>query len=671
MTKTKKQVSKVPSPWTPIRAVKTGEEVVVDVQGRTYRFGNHASMPTKIQTAGKDILAGPIRLVGRIYGKDIEWKSPYVALLQHDEAHAVLSGTLETEGVILSVSTKIEYDGVVRFDVAITPYLSNFRKGAEQAAGLERLWVDIPLKPEYASLYTYWPLDTGGVVSTMAPVNSGAVSEAGMAFPFKPFIWLGWEEGGLSWFAESDKGWQPADHLRAVEVIRQKDQTILRLHLLDSQPLAWQGNADSWYKPNAPVTISFGLQATPVKPMAADLLANRIVHLHYYEPLDHVRIEELLYDPKSKATVLDQVAASGANVVVLHEAWNDIQNYWVNDQAEAVKATVKACHARGLKMLVYFGYEVSTLVPEWADMHERILIKNSDGRFRGGWQRQPPQRDYMVCYKSDWQEKWLNGIAWMMDEYGIDGVYLDGTTMPSPCANASHGCGYRKADGSVQETYPIFAVRTLMERLHAIVKSRSGVITAHQSSCCLTPTLQYCDTYWDGEHIGGAFKHGDDGKFPLEVFRAEFMGHNFGIPAEFLSHSPSSLAFTLLHDVPIRPGKGVLLDAMTSVWKAFKKFGTSGATWHPYWRNEDLVVSDNPNVYVSAYVRGKRLMLVVSNLSKDTRIEANLSLKPKGAKSAGGYSAAHDAVTGKVLPLKSNRLQVNCEAMSWKLIEVK
>jgi len=642
----------------------------VDVVGRTYEFRGEGAMPAAIRTAGKDILAGPVKVMGSIHGNPIEWKEQYLSLLENNGRHAVLCGTLETTGVIISVSAKVEYDGMIRFDMAITPYLSNFRKGAELAAGLERLWVEIPIRPEYATLYTYWPLDTGGVVSTMAPVNSGAIPPGGLAFPFKPFLWLGWEEGGLTWFAESDNGWQPADLSRALEVVREAGRVTLRLRLLDSQPLAWHGNADSWYKPNPPVTVSFGLQATPVKPVVTDLLAWRIVHINYYEPLDHLRIEEHPTSKDNPQPILERVVESGANVMVLHEAWNSIQNYWVNDKADAIKTTVAACHKRGLKIIPYFGYELSTLAPEWAELHDRVLIKNSDGRYRGGWQRWPPQRDYMVCYGSEWQERWLNGIAWMMDEYGFDGLYLDGTTMPSSCANQTHGCGYRTADGTVRETFPIFAVRTMMERLYGIVTARGGIITAHQSSCCLTPTLQYCHTYWDGEHIGGAFKPGEDGGFPLDVFRAEFMGHNFGIPAEFLSYSPQSLAFTLLHNVPVRPGKGELLDVVASVWKAFGAFGTSRATWFPYWRNAHLVKADSSNVHVSAYARGGRLLLVVANLAKDTSADARIKLVPGEAGRSGSFKSARDAMTGAPLPVKANSLSVSCEAMGWKLIEV-
>jgi len=438
----------------------------------------------------------------------------------------------------------------------------------------------------------------------------------------------------------------------------------LRLRVLDSQPAAWVGNNDSWYKPNSPVTISFGMQATPVKPVCRDATAYRTVHLHYYESVESISIELDPVTAGATETVLDRVAASGANVVVLHEFWNSIQNYWVHDQPEKVKATVAACHARGLKIIPYFGYEVSTLAPEWAEMHDRILIKGPEGRYQGGWQRLPSQRDYMVCYASEWQQKWLDGVTWMMDTYGFDGVYLDGTSMPSACANNAHQCGYRHPDGSVRATYPIYAVRKMFQQLYERVNARDGVITAHQSSCCLTPTLEYVHTYWDGEHIGGAFKHDADGRFPLEVFRAEFMGWNFGIQAEFLSGQPEALAYTLIHNVMIRPGLGGMLDAVSSIWKAFTDFGTSTATWLPYWRNADFVQSDQPDVYVSAYVRDGRALLAVANLAAEGAADAVITLKQ------GAYASARDAVSGETLAIVGNAVTVGCGAMRWRLVEV-
>jgi len=89
-----------------------------------------------------------------------------------------------------------------------------------------------------------------------------------------------------------------------------------------------------------------------------------------------------------------------------------------------------------------------------------------------GWHRQPEQRDYMVCYNIQWGDSLVVKIARALDRYGFDGVYLDGTMVPHACANQEHGCGYRSADGTLYPTYPIFAVRHLMQQLENIIKNK-------------------------------------------------------------------------------------------------------------------------------------------------------------------------------------------------------
>ncbi|MEO6908572.1 MAG: hypothetical protein ABI210_11845, partial [Abditibacteriaceae bacterium] len=570
----------VPSPWTPIQVSHNTDAIQLDVQGRSYTFGNEAALPTRIETCGGNILAAPVRLVGKIAGEQIDWVEPYVALLSHDAAQATVTGAMGTEGFFVGNSVQIGFDGAIRFDTTITPWLLEWGKDkakmSQRLENIESLWLEIPLRAEYASLFTWWPIDYGGVVAATQPHNSGAIPVEGMALPFKPFIWLGWQDGGLSWFCESAKGWQPQDKNSAIEVVRDGDTVTLRLRLLDGVPESWRGHVDGWYHPQAPLTFSWGLQATPVKPLEENALKYRIVHFCHYEAMPTTRLEIETYEDTDQ-TVLDRAIEAGANVIVVHEAWNTIQNYWVNPRADEIKATVAACHARGVKILPYFGYELSTLAPEWAKMHEKVLIKNADGRFRGGWERLPPQRDYMVCYASEWQDKWLAGIEWMMDEYGFDGVYLDGTSTPSACANAAHGCGYEE-NGERHETYPIWEVTRMFARLYDIVSARDGIITTHQSSCCVTPTLAYSHTYWDGEHISG-LKPDENDEFPFATFQAEFMGRPFGIQAEFLSGQPEATAYALIHNVLVRPGVGGTLDFVAPIWKAFTEFGTPQAAW--------------------------------------------------------------------------------------------
>jgi hypothetical protein len=79
---------------------------------------------------------------------------------------------------------------------------------------------------------------------------------------FVPYVWLGAAERGLAFFAENDKGWvteKGKSHTPTHELIREGDRLTLRVCLI-----------------NAPVTLAqpreltFGLQASPTKPMPPD-----------------------------------------------------------------------------------------------------------------------------------------------------------------------------------------------------------------------------------------------------------------------------------------------------------------------------------------------------------------------------------------------------------------
>jgi hypothetical protein len=383
----------------------------------------------------------------------------------------------------------------------------------------------------------------------------------------------------------------------------------------------------------------------------------------------------------AEETVLDKATRLGVRTLVFHEHWTPIQNYWRTNREAELHQLIDACHKRGIKLLLYFGYELSTLAPEWNEVAEKVLVKTPTGGLTGGYFRQPPQRDYIVCLNSEWSERLLNGIISAINRYGFDGVYLDGTIEPFACANEQHGCGYRTADGSLRATYPIFAVRNFMRRLYEALHPKGKLINAHQSTYCGTPTLSFVHSYWDGEQFGGGELAKDPlQKLPLASFRTEFMGKNFGVPCEFLVYErppdwtiDHALAFTMLHDVRVRPlGFGEMLEKMAAIWDTMTKFGVSESEWHPYWRNSELIQAQPESVKVSGYrkiVNGQvQWLLVVSNLSAAEAVTAQVQLSAKAIKSV---AAAQDAVTGEKLAVKDGVILVPLHPMRMRLVLVK
>jgi len=650
----------VPEPWTPVSVAKVDAgDTTVGVWGRTYGFAD-AALPISVKAGGKELLAAPIQLTGQINGLPITWHKGGHWLFGADDAQATVSAWQSSDDVTVDTSIRIEYDGLVRVGLTVVPR-------AGKSPKLDRLWLEIPLKREFAGLYHYFPGAWGSAA------NSGAVPGEGLSLPFKPFVWLGDEARGLGWFAESDQGWRPQPADRALELMPQEGATVLRVRLLDSAT-------------SLPAVFVFGLQATPVKPWPKDFHERRIWHASELGVGVTLPVPKEWWlchrafpdrDPLPK---LDRARALGVKTVVFHEDWVPIQNYPVTYPETAFKEIVDACHRRGMKVLVYEGYELSPLAPEWAELHEDVLTKNAKGAFESYWVRPPDQRDYRVCYNSVWRDRLAERIEWAMDRYGFDGLYLDSTIMPTACCNERHGCGYRAPDGALHPTYPIFAVRALMQRLYRTVHARGGMISAHQSTCCVTPTLAFADAYWDGEQLtSGSHANEPLKALSLETFRAEFMGRNYGVPCEFLAYErppqwtiDQALAVSLLNDVLVRPCGLAKLETVSPIWDAMTRFDVDSAAWHPYWERPAVATVRPDSVKVSIYAHAAsfwkkgRALAVVSNLSPDTPATAEVALDLARLGVAG--DAATDALTREKIPCGGGRFTVPLAPQRMRLV---
>lgn len=361
--------------------------------------------------------------------------------------------------------------------------------------------------------------------------------------------------------------------------------------------------------------------------------------------------------PDKPMTYLDYLREAGVRNVVFHEHWTDIQNYPTTRYSDKLHTLVKGCHDAKLQLLLYYGYLMSDIAPEWDNYHDECLTMPK----QGGYHRKPEQWDYTVCLNGPYQSFLLDGMDKQLTEYGNDGVYLDGTSEPFACTNTHHGCGYVRPDGTIAPTYPFFAVREAMKRIRTIVLQHNprGLVNVHQSTCMTIPTLSFASSYWDGEQFQGV----DRGRFaldvlPLDAFRAEFMGHNWGVPAEFLCtgkaySTKEAFAFTLLHDVPLRGDLGVL----STLWKTFDEFGKSQASWLPYWGNQGYVTTASPEVKVSLYNRpGRGTIAIISNLGRvavqpDVRLNLTALQVPKQA-------SGHNVMTGRPVGVADGKLDL-------------
>lgn len=186
-------------PWTPLRVGRGS----VRCWGRDYIF-DQGPLPRTLLTKGRSVLAGPIRITGKVAGQELAWQARQVGFTARSPAKATWRYGGTAAGLRLDSQAEVEFDGMMRVDVRIGP----------RGAALDDLMLEVPIKAEYARYIHYSAVNWGG---------SDARGTGGDTWQwhsrFIPYMWLGDEERGLAWFAESDEGWQldAPEHAIAVE----------------------------------------------------------------------------------------------------------------------------------------------------------------------------------------------------------------------------------------------------------------------------------------------------------------------------------------------------------------------------------------------------------------------------------------------------------------------
>ncbi len=622
-------------PWTPVEAA----DGQVKLWGRSYRFDGPLPLPTGVETRQKQVLAGPITLLGKAQGQEIQWTGGAGKLVDVRPSMVRLQGQADSAHLQCDGDITVEFDGMIRCDLVLRP--------KQKPVALEELVLEMPMAAEYAKYFHFYPGRWG------SSYNSGALPPEGLKSEFKPFFWLGDEWRGLSWFSESDRNFFHPKGVQPIQIVRRSSQAVLRV-LLISQP----------QKLEQPLEYTFGFQATPVKPDQPDAWDFRTVHMGSYN------VDEAF---------LDRLVQAGVRTMCFHEHWTDIQSYPATTHGQKLRRLAEACKKRNIQLLLYLGYEMSTIAPEWPGYHELCLVAPRAGGYKRTYQPEPDQTAYIVCYRSIWQDFIAAHLEKLLKEYPISGVYLDGTANPWGCANTKHGCGYQRPDGSVGKTYPIFSTRSMMKRIYTLVREHvpDGQVNVHQSTCMTIPTLAFATSYWDGEQLQGLKRPEHFEQLmeilPLDAFRAEFMGKNWGVPAELLHYASGpfkrseAMAVALLHDVPVRPGNMNDLEELAKIWKLWEEFGRHEAEWIPYWAQDTRIKTNRPEIKVSLYNRpGRGLAAVVVNTAgQELPAEVVLDLAALGHPKP---LRARNVFTDTEVPFAEGRLQTSLPSLGFVLL---
>ena len=563
-----------------------------------FTFGDRAycyeglPLPAQIGVGGCPLFVSRPRLVVGGEGEEpvpvVPGEPLFLGKTEHAESWS-FSGLSEGANLIYNAEVRAEDDGFIWCDLVLVP-----RQYA--VPSFRSFWLEFPLRAEICEL-----INTAGLDIPLPEWANGYMPEEGGALPFVPSLWIGREDAGFCITMESARGTVLSDEGRMFELIPGEGELLLRMRLLDALPAGWEHDSP-------PVELSFGILATPVKEFALPEGMERALHVQM----------ESLSNP-----LFDDLPEQGVKYVVFHENWTAVQNYGLPADGDEIRRQVERCHRMGMKTLAYFGFEYATNAPGFARNWDQWLVKAPNGRLRGGYERHnPPQRDFVVCYRSGYADVLRERVRAALEDYGFDGIYTDGTLMVFPCSNEKHGCGWRDARGELHPTYPVLAWRALLRDLYGTARAHGGVFDSHNGGCCFPALYSFTDTILDGEAAQEIVYADVAGFLSSGTVRSQFTGRNLGVPVEFVIYHEELVDPLLLCGIPSRFFSFEGVARAAGFWKRMDVFGAGEAEFHPVWDGNNPLTADDAAIRCACWIRtaadGKQRTLAVAYNPTDT-----------------------------------------------------
>lgn len=602
----------VTKPYEPVvvdkarRTVKIlGRELVLGEDGLPEQIVSHFSgSNARIVREGMNLLAAPVKLTTRLAPSTLRGKTkpgrPTMQFTETTPAHAAWRAeTSLGDGIRRIVEGRIDFAGECRFRVRIEG---------------ERV--------EKAEFEMAMPADVARYIDGLGH-NGGEFGEETLRQAWDPnlcrdAVWLGRVNGGL--------------------LVRFKGANYRRP--LINAYYAWRKLAmpESWSAGGGAITVSksgdravvradanvapegaewnFDLYITPFHTLDMKAhLGDRYLHLGQRQPkLDAKRVREM-----------------GATVVNLHHntIWNPYINYPYNDDSgPLLKKVVKDAHDAGLLLKIYYTTrELTQNLPEFfalKSLDGEALLKrdasvpgwpctNRNGphpwlrehvgfdilpawrenvRFPQAYQ---PRLDLAVITTPDtrWDNFYLEGLNYLVREYGIDGLYIDDTALTGESMQRARRILDR--DGK----------RRLVDN-HSWNHhdSRAGSGSTNLAFIDLYP---YFDLLWRGE--------GFYNDTPPGFWLIERSGAAFGIAGEMLGRGNPFRG--LLFGMTDRWGWG---GSPAGLWKFFDEVKLGDMELVGWWDDECPVkVAGSADVKASVWKGDSRAVLVIANFAKEPR----------------------------------------------------
>jgi len=556
----------------------TVDRFTVGCLGRSLKIGrdglparvesSFAPEMTRLQARPVAVTAAPIRL-RVIDGDGLE--HPWEPSLTGPRLSPQGEGTVAWEAdncnsdFLMRIEARMEFDGFVDFKVAVT---------AINDAAVSDIRLEVPWSPEAAKYMM------------------GLGFKGGLRPAAFDWAWDQKKNQDALWIGAVNAGMQVA--LRAENYSRPLNTNFYLSKPLNMPPSWWNdGKGKVTVRPAAGavlMTASSGPRA---------LRAGETLHFDFtllitpFKPIDPpAHFRERYYHAFKP---LDEVAATGANVVNVHHA-NDINPY-INYpflRVPEMKSYIDDAHRRGLKVKIYNTIrELSNRAPELFALRSLGHEIFSPGPGGGtSWLQEHLGSDYIAAWfvpelkdaavinsgVSRWHNYYIEGLDWVARNVGIDGLYLDDVAFD----------------------------RTTMKRVRKVLdRNRPGALidlhSANQfnvrdgfasSANLYLEHFPFLDRLWFGEY----FDYNGSG---ADYWLVEVSGIPFGLMGEMLQDGGNAWRGMVFGMTARLPWAG----DPRPLWKVWDEFGIDRSEMIGWWVDGNPVKTGDRDVLATAYVK--------------------------------------------------------------------
>lgn len=596
----------------------------IGLYARAYQWSG-GLFPGVIESRGTPIAAS-MRLMVRDGAQRIELKPHAVNVTEArpDRATIVAEGRRGT--LDITVTTSIEYDGLARVKVMLSPSAPTVVDGLDYEVQIK----DAPALTALAFK-----------AETLRPQKQ---RNDLLPIPYRgDFInVLGFADGERSfwWFADNARNWIWND-ATVTDVARSDGWITLRQKLIGSRWTVTQ-----------PTSFEFAFMATPVRDLGSKHRVERIVSAH----------------PSSQEAALGGKYKLWWTDAFAHDAFAYL------DYPQPVAGLVTAMDRQAYPGVINNRRRVLSdrleYRIEWIPYFSAHCLSVLDpvlDEFRASWEVHPlaSYRDGLNPYPTKFEKPLLTQRAEGYSDYllwrlqaamtGLDisGIYFDhGNVMDS--ANPLNG-EWIDSNGKRRGSLDILAMRSFFKRLRTmfVAHGKAGDIFVHDSNREIIPAYSFVTATVDGEQYRRSSRGGDilrDGDYlasvGLDEIRARFAPGQYGVDTvwlaeEWSNHSGEAgwqaseanraayrklLALTLLHDIRDWDPFHHIAERQHII-EVLDRFGVGSAEFVGYWSARSIVRASDPSIKVSYYVRDdrRRLLLVATNTA-DHAIDAEVEI---------------------------------------------